>query len=66
MVIMAGDEKPVDDLYVHKLPSGDSIGLVHFYKKDDGSWIYLNEKQYDEAKKEGTVPDVCFATKHPI
>ena len=27
----------------HKLPGGDAVGLIHFYKKDDESWVYLNE-----------------------
>ena len=66
IVIMAGEDKPSDNLYVHKLPGGDAIGLIHFYKNDDDSWTFLSEAQYDEAVKTGTVPDVCFATKHPI
>lgn len=66
MIIMAGEDKPTDNLYVHKLPGGEARGLIHFYQKEDGSWVFLSEEQYDEAVKEGTVPDCCFATKHPI
>ncbi len=66
IVIMAGEDKPTDNLYVHKLPGGDATGLIHFYKNDDDSWTFLSEAQYDEGVKAGTIPDVCFATKHPI
>jgi len=66
MVIMAGEEKPNDNLYVHKLPGGEATGLIHFYKNEDESWTYLDEAQYDAAVTASTLPDICFATKHPI
>ena len=43
MIIMAGEEKPTDNLYVHKLPGGEAQGLIHFYQNEDGSWTYLSE-----------------------
>jgi hypothetical protein len=48
------------------LPAGEAKGVIHFYKNEENLWTYLNEEQYDAAVKEGRVPDVCFATKHPI
>ena len=66
VVIMAGEDKPTDNLYTHKLPAGEAKGVIHFYKNEENLWTYLNEEQYDAAVKERRVPDVCFATKHPI
>lgn len=66
IVIMAGEEKPTDNLYVHKLPDGQATGLIHFFKNEDGTWTFLNEAQYDERKAAGTMPEIAFATKHPI
>jgi len=66
MVIMAGEDKPTDNMYVHKLPGGEATGLIHFYKNEDDSWTFLSEQQYDAALAAGTLPDICFATKHPI
>lgn len=63
MVIIGGEEKIEDGLYEHEMPDKTKAkGLLHFYKKD-GAWKFLDEAQYDEAKKAGTIPDVCFATK---
>lgn len=41
----------------------DATGLIHFYKKD-GNWAFVTHDEFDE--KKGELPDVCFATRHPI
>jgi hypothetical protein len=32
---MAGEDKPTDNLYTHKLPAGEAKGVIHFYKNEE-------------------------------
>jgi len=41
----------------------DATGLTHFFKKD-GNWAFVTDDEYDEKKVD--LPDLCFATRHPI
>lgn len=58
-VIRGGQKKPIS--FVPEKP--DNTGLVHFYKKGS-EWSYVTADEYEAKKDE--LPDVCFATRHPI
>lgn len=48
----------------HLLPDGSkSEGLLHFYNKNN-AWHFVTQEEYLNKKNE--LPDICFATKHPI
>jgi len=62
-IIIAGEKNIEDGLYDHEMPDKTKAkGLLHFYK-EGGAWKFLSETRYEEAKKAGTIPTVCFATK---
>lgn len=42
----------------------EATGLIHFHKKPDGNWAFITADEYEE--KKGELPDLCFATRHPI
>lgn len=41
-----------------------ATGLIHFYQTPAKEWKFVTEEQY--AAQKDTLPDVCFATRHPI
>jgi hypothetical protein len=39
-------------------------GTMHFYKREDGNWIFLSKEGYEQAKN--SLPQICYATKYYI
>lgn len=58
-VLKGGAKRP--ESFVPEKP--DTVGLVHFYRKDK-AWSFVTADEYEAKKDE--LPDVCFATHHPI
>ena len=42
----------------------EATGLIHFYQSEDGKWNFVSEEDYQSQKSQ--LPDICFATRHPI
>ena len=52
----------------YQLPSIDPAqsenrDLIHFYKTGN-DWKFVTQSEY--AMKKNTIPEICFATRHPI
>lgn len=59
--VLKGDNKKPISIVPEK---PDAIGLIHFYKKEDNSWAFVTEDEYEAKKSE--LPALCFASHHPI
>ena len=59
-VIMQKKVEPLPSIIPDK---ADYRGLVHFYKQG-GQWRFIEED--DLEMEHGRLPDICFATRHPI
>ena len=43
----------------------DDRELIHFYRTGN-VWKFFHQEDYNDIVKKNTIPEICFATRHPI
>ena len=43
----------------------DDRELIHFYKTGN-DWKFFHQEDYNDIVKKNTIPEICFATRHPV